>query len=73
VVENATAASIGCHMIVTTENVANLIMEDLRKYNFEPSVIGSVAKKDKPGLTIEADINAYISSKAKLTRLNLLT
>jgi selenophosphate synthase len=73
VVENATAASVGCHMIVTTENVANLIMEDLRKYNFEPSVIGFVAKKDNPGLIIEADINTYIASKAKLTKLNLLT
>ena len=72
-VENATAASTGCHMIVATENVANLIMEDLRKHNFEPSVIGFVAKKDTPGLKIEADIDRYVSSKAKLTKLNLPT
>jgi selenophosphate synthase len=72
-VENATAASTGCHMIVATENVANLIMEDLRKHNFEPSVIGFVAKKNTPGLKIEADIDRYVSSKAKLTKLNLPT
>ena len=72
-VENATAASIGCHMIVATENVANLIKEDLRKHNFEPSVIGFVAKKETPGLKIEADIDKYVPSKTKLTQLNLLT
>ena len=72
-VENATSASAGCHMIVTTENVANLITEDLRKHNFEPSVIGFVAKKETPGLKIEADIDKYVPSKTKLTQLNLLT
>jgi selenophosphate synthase len=72
-VENATSASIGCHMIVATENVANLITEDLRKHNFEPSVIGFVAKKETPGLKIEADIDKYVPSKTKLTQLNLLT
>jgi selenophosphate synthase len=68
-VENATAASIGCHMIAATKNVANLIIEDLRKHNFEPSIIGFVAKKEGPGLIIEVDIDKYIASKAKLTKL----
>jgi selenophosphate synthase len=68
-VENATAASLGCHMIVATNDVANLIMEDLRKHNFEPSIIGFIAKKEGPGLRIEADIDKYVS-KAKLTKLN---
>lgn len=72
-VENATSASAGCHMIVATENVANLIAEDLRKHTFEPSVIGFVAKKETPGLKIEADIDKYVPSKTKLTQLNLLT
>lgn len=72
-VENATSASAGCHMIVATENVANLITEDLRKHTFEPSVIGFVAKKETPGLKIEADIDKYVPSKIKLTQLNLLT
>lgn len=69
-VENATAASTGCHMIIATKNVADLIMEDLQKHNFEPSVIGFIAKKESPGLTIEADIDKYVSSKAKLAKLN---
>jgi selenophosphate synthase len=69
-VENTTAASIGCHMIAATKNVANLIIEDLQKHNFEPSIIGFVAKKEGPGLKIEVDIDKYVASKAKLTRLN---
>jgi hydrogenase maturation factor HypE len=56
-------------MIVATNDVANLIMEDLRKHNFEPSIIGFIAKKDGQGLRIEADIDKYVS-KTKLTKLN---
>jgi selenophosphate synthase len=72
-VENATAASTGCHMIIATKNVVDLIMEDLRKHNFEPSVIGFIGKKESPGLTIDADIDKYVASKAKLAKLNFLT
>ncbi|CAN5344015.1 hypothetical protein BH18THE2_BH18THE2_42530 [soil metagenome] len=72
-VENATAASTGCHMIIATKNVVDLIMGDLRKHNFEPSVIGFIGKKASPGLTIDADIDKYVASKAKLAKLNFLT
>jgi selenophosphate synthase len=72
-VENATAASIGCHMIIATKNVVDLIMRDLQKHNFEPSVIGFIGKKESPGLTIDADIDKYVASKAKLAKLNFLT
>ena len=72
-VENATAASTGCHMIIATKNVADLIMGDLRKHNFEPSVIGFIGKKESPGLTIDADIDKYVASKSKLAKLNFLT
>ena len=72
-VENATAASTGCHMIIATKNVADLIMGDLQKHNFEPSVIGFIGKKESPGLTIDADIDKYVASKAKLAKLNFLT
>jgi selenophosphate synthase len=72
-VENATAASTGCHMIIATKNVADLIMGDLQKHNFEPSVIGFIGKKESPGLTIDADIDKYVASKSKLAKLNFLT
>ena len=69
-VENATASSNGCHLIVATKDVANLVMEDLRKHNFEPIIIGFIAKKERPFVAIEKDINEYVSSKAKLARIN---
>ena len=63
--------TVGCHMIVATKDVANLIIEDFTKTaNFEPSVIGFIALERGPGLTIEADINKYVSSKAKANKLN---
>jgi selenophosphate synthase len=71
-VEDATASSVGCHIIVATKNVANLVIEDLRKHNFEPSIIGFIAKKESPKLIIERNINDYVASKAKLARLNSL-
>ncbi len=64
-VKNATAASVGCHMIVATKDVTRLVLEDLQKHNFEPSVIGYVANKGGSGLIIEEDINKYLTSNAK--------
>jgi hydrogenase maturation factor HypE len=61
---------MGCHMIVATNDVANLIMEDLRKHNFEPSIIGFITKKEGLGLRIETDVDKYVSSKTKLAKLN---
>ena len=69
-VENATASSNGCHLIVATKDVANSVIEDLRKHNFEPIIIGFVAKKERSFVAIEKDINEYVASKAKLARLN---
>src|ERR687887_1187404 len=69
-IENATASSNGCHIIVTTKDLTSSIMGDLRKHNFEPTVIGFIAKKEKPFVAIEKDISQYVASKAKLAKLN---
>jgi len=71
-VENATASSNGCHIIVATNEVANLVMDDLRKHNYEPAIIGSVGRKERPDLKTEKDIAQYIASKSKLARLSSL-
>jgi selenophosphate synthase len=68
--ENSTASSNGCHLIVSTKDLASSIMEDLRKHSFEPTVIGFVAKKERPYVVIEKDVSQYIASKAKLGKLN---
>jgi selenophosphate synthase len=72
-VENATASLNGCHLIIATKDVSNLILTDLQKHNFEPKIIGFIAKKQSPFVTIEKDINQYVASKSKLAKLNSLT
>jgi selenophosphate synthase len=71
-IENSTASFNGCHLIVTTKDVAGLIVDDLRRHNFEPTVIGFFSKKERPSVTTETDIDQYIASKSKLAKLKSL-
>jgi hypothetical protein len=69
-VENATASLNGCHLVVATKDVANLIMEDLKKHNFDPERIGYVAKKGSTSIEFRnTDVNQFVASKAKLVRM----
>lgn len=71
-IDNATVSTNGCHLIVATNDVANSVLEELRRHNFEPTVMGFIAKKGEPVVTIEKEISKYVASKAKLARLNSL-
>lgn len=68
-IENATASLNGCHIIVATKDVANLIMEELRKHNFAPERIGFVEKKGSWSVSFATDISQFVASKVKLARL----
>ena len=68
-IENATASLNGCHIIVATKDVANLIMEELRKHNFAPERIGFVEKKGSSSVSFATDISQFVASKVKLARL----
>jgi selenophosphate synthase len=68
-VENATASLNGCHLIVATKDVANLIIEDLGKHNFAPERIGSVTGKGVASVRLPQEADQYVASKAKLARL----
>lgn len=68
-IENATASLNGCHVIVATKDVANLIMEDLRKHNFAPESIGFVEKKGSWSVKFVPDISRFVASRAKIARL----
>ena len=70
IVENSTASQHGCHLIVGTKDVLNLVAEDLRQHHFSPERIGFIAKKGAPSVAIENDIAShYVGQKAKLARL----
>jgi selenophosphate synthase len=68
-IENATASLNGCHIIVATKDVANLIMEELRKHNFAPERIGFVEKKGSWSVSFATDVSQFVASKVKLARL----
>jgi selenophosphate synthase len=67
--ENATASLNGCHIIVATKDVTNLIMEELRKHNFAPERIGFVEKKGSWSVSFATDLSQFVASKVKLARL----
>ena len=68
-VENSTASLNGCHIIVATKDVANLITEELRKHNFAPERIGFVEKKGSWSVSFATDVSQFVASKVKLARL----
>lgn len=68
-VENSTASQHGCHILIGTKDVLNLVAEDLRPHHFAPERIGFVAKKGAPSVAIEKDAGQYVAHKAKLASL----
>ncbi len=68
-VENATCSANGCHMIVATQDVAQAVSEELQKHNFDPVLIGQIAGRGRPAVTIDRDAGQYVASKVKLAGL----
>jgi selenophosphate synthase len=67
--ENATASLNGCHIIAAAKDVADLIIEELRKHNFAPERIGFVEKKGSSSVSFASDLSQFVASKVKLARL----
>jgi selenophosphate synthase len=67
-VENATASQHGCHVLVGTKDVLNLVAQDLSQHHFAPEFIGAVGKKGAPSVDAKG-AEQFIASKAKLSRL----
>ncbi|MER3407428.1 MAG: hypothetical protein C4292_01020 [Nitrososphaera sp.] len=67
-VENATAALNGCHLIVGTADVLALVADELKQHHFAPEVVGSVGARGAPSVSIENE-DAAGQYKAKLARL----
>jgi selenophosphate synthase len=68
-IENATASLNGCHVLIAGKDIANLIMEDLRKHNFAPERIGFVQKRGSWAVKFDSDIGQYVASKARIAWL----
>jgi selenophosphate synthase len=72
-VSNSTASTNGCHLIISSEELAPLILEDLKKHNFEPQIIGFINDKEKPMVTISNNINRYVAAKHITSLFNIST
>ena len=70
-VSNSTAAVNGCHLIILSEDLAPLILEDLRKHNFNPQIIGFVKDKERSMVTINNNINKYVAAKHITSLFNI--
>jgi selenophosphate synthase len=70
-VSNSTAAMNGCHLIVTSEDLAPLILDDLKKHNFNPQIIGFVNDKERSMVTINNNINKFVAAKHITSLFNI--
>jgi selenophosphate synthase len=69
-VTNPTAAVNGCHTIVATKDISNLVLDELRRHNFRATVIGFVAKRGEQNVTFENNIKDHFAAKIGLSILN---
>jgi selenophosphate synthase len=72
-VMNPTASVNGCHAIVATKDISNLLLDELRRHNFRATVIGFVAKKGEQGVMFENNIKDHFAAKTGLSILNKIT
>jgi selenophosphate synthase len=71
-VSNATASTNGCHLIVSSDSVAELILEDLRKHNFRPTKIGRITAKGTPSVRIGRNISKYVAAKHIINKFDII-
>jgi selenophosphate synthase len=69
-VMNPTASMNGCHTIVATKDISNLILDELRRHNFKAMVMGFVAKKGEGKVTFGNNIKDHFAAKIGLSLLN---
>lgn len=72
-VTNPTAAMNGCHTIVATKDVSNIVLDELRRHNFRATVIGFVARKGEPNVTFESNVKEHFAANIGLSILNKIT
>jgi selenophosphate synthase len=72
-VMNPTASVNGCHAMVATKDISNLLLDELRRHNFRATVIGFVAKKGEQGVVFENSIKDHFAAKTGLSILNKIT
>jgi selenophosphate synthase len=62
-VSNSTSSGNGCHLVVASNEVANNVIGELQKYNYDPIIIGRVAEKDGPKVSISSELREFVAGK----------
>src|SRR5215831_18911905 len=65
-ISNSTIPANGCHLIIASPNISNLIMDDLRKHNYEPFIIGHIANRERPSVKYNTNVDTFMMSNFKL-------
>jgi selenophosphate synthase len=71
IIPNSTSSANGCHIIIASNEVANQIAEDLKKHNFDATIIGEVIEKDGAKVTISKKLRSYMAADRLINRFEL--
>jgi len=71
IIPNYTSSVNGCHIIIASNEVANQITEDLKKHNFNATIIGEVIEKDGAKVTISKKLRSYMAADRLINRFEL--
>lgn len=71
IISNSTCAGNGCHLIVASNEVANHVLEDLQRHSYDPMIIGRVANKNGPKVTISNKLTEFVAAKYITSRFEL--
>lgn len=69
-VMNPTAAMNGCHAIIATKDISNIILDELRRHNFKATVIGFVAKRGDRNVTFGNSVKDHFAAKIGLSTVD---
>ena len=71
IIPNSTSSTNGCHIIIACNEVANQIAEDLKKHNFDATIIGEIIEKDGAKVTISQKLRYYMAADCLINRFEL--
>jgi selenophosphate synthase len=72
IVSNSTSSVNGCHLIVAGNGLADDIVVELRKHNFDPMIIGNVVDQGKSSVTISNQILNYVAANYIVNRFQII-
>jgi selenophosphate synthase len=71
IIPNSTTSANGCHIIIASNEVANHIAQDLKKHNFDATIIGDISDKDDAKVTISRTLRNYMAADRLINRFEL--